>query len=333
MERRLREGRCTTKISLKEKCAKWRQKCGDFFFVSEGEKRVAHVWRWLLVAGGVVVVGAGFALVSIIREDTSLLARSDRPLAGGASASSGSLPGATATGKVNMMFKNSEANGRDTSTRNAPARGVKVNYKAQQVLVSDSADPARTLPMGTNLIGKTLTTIDTRAADQVVKVLLPYGGRASAGGELPKNTTLFGQVTYDGKGEKVFVKFTKGLLPSGQEFAVEAQALNPGDYSPGLAGHFHGNADTRVASSLGLTMIAGMSDVLTEKESLGGGGFLPGSVTPKSTMRNAIMHGVSQVAQDEATRQAEAIGQEPQYVTVDAGTDLIVSLTKAFTAN
>lgn len=280
-----------------------------------------------------VLLGAAFALFSGIHEDTSFLGRSDRSLAGGGTASASSPPGAPATGKVNMMFRNSEANGRDTSSRSVPVHGMKLNYKAQQVLVSDSADPARTLPMGTNLIGKTLTTIDTRSADQVVKVLLPYGGRASAGGELPKNTTLFGQITYDGKGEKVFVKFTKGLLPSGQEFPVEAQALNPGDYSSGLVGHFHGNADTRVASSLGLTMIAGMSDVLTEKESLGGGGLLPGSVTPKSTMRNAIMHGVSQVAQDEATRQAQAIGQEPQYVTVDAGTDLIVSLTKAFTAN
>ena len=88
----------------------------------------------------------------------------------------------------------------------------------------------------------------------------------------------------------------------------------------------------RVASSLGLTLVAGMSDVLTERESLGGGGILPGSITPKATMRNALYHGVSEVARSEATRQAEAIGQEQEYVTVDAGTDLIVSLTKAYVA-
>ena len=35
-------------------------------------------------------------------------------------------------------------------------------------------------------------------------------------------------------------------------------------------------------------------------------------------------------AQSESTRQAEAIGQEQEYVTVDAGSDLIVSLTKAY---
>jgi hypothetical protein len=86
----------------------------------------------------------------------------------------------------------------------------------------------------------------------------------------------------------------------------------------------------RVASTLGLTMVAGMSDVLTEKEAIGGGGLLPGSVTVKSTMKNALYHGISQVAQDESNRQAAAIAEEQEYVTVNAGTDLIVSLTKAY---
>ena len=90
--------------------------------------------------------------------------------------------------------------------------------------------------MGTNLIGKTLTTIDTRQADQLVKVLLPYGGRAKSGGELPKNSILFGQVTYGGKGEKVFIKFSKGVLPSGEEFQVEAQGLKSGRLFAGIGG-------------------------------------------------------------------------------------------------
>lgn len=296
---------------------------------------MARTGRWLIVAGCVVAVGVGYALIMSFREDTSFLGRTDHALASSGKASSGSGSGSGGAGpqKVDKMFQNSEANGHGATTKNTHVQGLKLNYKAQQVILGESADLARTMPMGTNLIGKSLTTIDTRDSAQLVKVLLPYGGRASAGGELPKNAVLFGQITYDGKGEKIFLKFTKGVLPSGQEFQLEAQALSPGDYSPGLAGHFHGNADTRVASSLGLTMLAGMSDVLTEKESLGGGGLMPGSVMAKSTMKNALMHGVSQVAQDESTRQAQAIGQEPQYVTVDAGTDLIVSITKAYTEN
>lgn len=297
----------------------------------DGGKEVVRLGRLGCLAAAIILGGAGATLFFGGQSDTSFLKRTDRSL----SQADGTKPPAPqasgGTGTVGKMLNNSEAKGQGERPKDSHGRGVKVNYKAQQVLVSDGAfDPARTMPMGTNLIGKTLTTIDTREAAQLVKVLLPYGGRASSGGELPKNSVLFGQVTYGGKGEKVFVKFSKGVLPSGQEFQVEAQGLSPGDYSPGLAGHFHGNADMRVASSLGLTMVAGMSDVLTEKESIGGGGLMPGSVTPKSNMRNAIYHGVSTVAQSEASRQAEAIGQAEEYVTVDAGTDLIISLSKAY---
>lgn len=312
--------------------AHWNRFTG-LFYIKDGGKNVARTWRILGAFGGVIFIGAGVTLFFNLNSDTSFLGKTDRPLSqGGGTKPPPSAPG-TNSGTVNKMLQSSEANSHGERPRSSGGRGVKVNYKAQQVLVSEGAfDPARTMPMGTNLIGKTLTTIDTRDASQLVKVLLPYGGRASAGGELPKNSILFGQVTYGGKGEKVFVKFSKGVLPSGEEFQVEAQGLSPGDYSPGLAGRFHGNTDMRVASSLGLTLVAGMSDVLTEKESLGGGGLLPGSVTPKSNMRNALFHGASKVAQTEAARQAEAIGQEQEYVTVDAGTDLIVSLTKAYVA-
>jgi len=303
------------------------------FYVKEGEKCVARTGRILGSLGGVILLGAGVTLFSNLQADTSYLGKTDQTLS---RKNDGTAPPPAAAGgssKIGRLLQNSERKPQEEHPRTTGGRATKVNYKAQQVLVSEGAfDPARTMPMGTNLIGKTLTTIDTRDPAQLVKVLLPYGGRASAGGELPANTIIFGQVTYGGKGEKIFVKFSKGTLPSGEEFQVEAQGLSPGDYSPGLSGHFHGNTDMRVASSLGLTMVAGMSDVLTEKESVGGGGILPGAVTPKSNMKNAFYHGVSQVAQDEATREIQAVGQDQEYVTVDAGSDLIVSLTKAYVA-
>ena len=310
--------------------AHWERFFG-FFSVMDGGKKVARKGRILCAFACVIGLGAILTFWMNMQSDTSFLGKTDRPLTQSSGSESTPHTQVGKSGTVGKMLQNSESQARDRKPSAASGHKMKVNYKAQQVLVSEGAfDPARTMPMGTNLIGKTLTTIDTRDASQLVKVLLPYGGRASAGGELPKSTILFGQIAYNGKGEKVFVKFNKGVLPSGEEFQVEAQGLSPSDYSPGLVGHFHGNADIRVASSLGLTMVAGMSDVLTEKESLGGGGLIPGSVTPKSNMKNAIYHGAAKVAQDEATRQAEAIGQEQEYVTVDAGTDLIVSLTKAF---
>ncbi|MBX3034591.1 MAG: hypothetical protein KF865_11760 [Bdellovibrionaceae bacterium] len=302
----------------------------SFFLVKDGGKEVLRTTRALLCAAAVILVGVCVSLFFGGQDDTSYLGKTDKPLSADVGDQTPTTPPATG-GKVGSLFRNSEARGTGETRKRPSGGGMKVNYQAKQVLVSEGAfDPARTIPMGTNLIGKTLTTIDTRQADQLVKVLLPYGGRFHAGGEIPKNSIVFGQVSYGGKGKKIFVKFSKGIFPSGEEFSLEAQALSSSDYSPGITGRFHGNADLRIASTLGLTMVAGMSDVLTEKESLGGSATQPGAVTAKANMKNALYHGVSEVAKSEAQRQAEAIGDEQEYVTVDAGSDMIVSLTKAY---
>ena len=106
------------------------------------------------------------------------------------------------------------------------------------------------------------------------------------------------------------------------EFEINAQALNPQDYSTGIFGDYHGTATVRIATTLGLSMVSGMTEVLTEKQALGESG----AVTPKATMKNAFYHGVSKVSEMEANRQAGELSNEKAYVTVDAGSDLIVSL-------
>ncbi|MDX1470829.1 MAG: hypothetical protein R3213_04980, partial [Flavobacteriaceae bacterium] len=85
---------------------------------------------------------------------------------------------------------------------------------------------------------------------------------------------------------------------------------------------YHGTATVRIATTLGLSMVSGMTEVLTEKQALGESG----AVTPKATMKNAFYHGVSKVSEMEANRQAGELSNEKAYVTVDAGSDLIVSL-------
>ena len=69
-------------------------------------------------------------------------------------------------------------------------------------------------------------------------------------------------------------------------------------------------------------MVSGMTEVLTEKKALGDKGV----VTPKATMKNAIYHGISKVSEMEAARQAQELSAERAYVTIEAGSDVIVSL-------
>lgn len=299
-----------------------------FFLVKDGGKEILRTKRTMLVAATTALGGVCVLLFFGQQDSTGFWNKSDKPIIGNDQAP---VPAPKTEGTVRKLFESSQSKDAENIPPRREGGGMKINYRAKQVLMSEGVfDAARTIPMGTNIIGRTLTTIDTRQVDQQVKVLLPYGGRFQGGGEIPKNSIVFGQVSHGGKGKKVFIKFGKGIFPGGQEFSLEAQALSPSDYSPGVSGSFHGNTDLRVASALGLTMVAGMSDVLTEKESLGGTALQSGAVTPKATMKNALYHGVSEVTRAEAGRQAEAIGDAEEYVTVDAGSDIIVSLLRSY---
>lgn len=209
-----------------------------------------------------------------------------------------------------------------------PKRDFQIKYNAKQVIVREGHfDSDKTIPTGTNLIGKLLTSIDTREKTQIYKVLLPYGGKSKGGGEIPKNTMLFGKIRYSGKGTKVFITFKRGVFPNGREFNLEAQALNTKSYSPGITGVFHGKGATRIATSLGLVMVSGMANVLVEKREVG----QTGGLTAKATLKNGLYQGISQASQMEAQRQAAEINSESEYVTIDSGQDLIINLTRSYT--
>lgn len=220
---------------------------------------------------------------------------------------------------------------KDASTvKNRPNKVIRVEptpaikLMARQVITRDDFPREdSSLPTGSNFIGKLISTIDTRDAKQFIKVLLPYGGSFDGKKVLDKDTMILGTAQYMGNGEKVYLSFTKAILPNGQEMEINAQALDPSDYSSGIRGEYHGTAGVRIATTLGLSMVSGMTEVLTEKKVHGESG----AITPKSTMKNALYHGVSKVSEMEATRQASELGQEKAYVTVEAGTDLIISLT------
>ena len=179
--------------------------------------------------------------------------------------------------------------------------------------------------MGSNLIGKLLTSIDTRQSDQFYKVLLPYGGRFKKA-FMPKGSVLFGKITYSGQGEKIFINFTQGIYPNGHEFKISAQALNPKDYSLGLTGHLHSRFATKLATTLGLSAISGVTAALTQKHPVG----ILGHTVVKSDAKNALYAGLSQTTQEESQRQAQRLNNTQAYVTIKAGAALIVNLTSAY---
>lgn len=213
--------------------------------------------------------------------------------------------------------------------KNPPSgKAAPIIYRAPLVVEREGVEliGGESLPIGTNLKGQLLTAIDTRETKQLYKVLLPEGGGDLRGGFISRGSLLFGHISYPGRGRKVFMSFSKALLPEGREVPIMAQALNAKDLSPGLVGDFHGKAKERVASTLGLTMLSAMTDTLTQKK---GSGFHR-DLTPKATLKNAFYQGVSQASEMEAKRQADQLANQPEYVTLPAGTEMIVNLLETY---
>jgi hypothetical protein len=209
----------------------------------------------------------------------------------------------------------------DVSARREPAK-----LMAKQVILRDLGGLGYGFSVGSNIVGELQSTIDTRDANQLVRVALPFGARSKDGSaEMPKGTLLMGKVNYPGKGEKVFISFVQAVLPEGKSVKLSAQALDPKDYSSGLSGHIQSQAKTRALSIAGLSMVQAMGSVMTEKEALGQG-F---QVTPKANLSNAALAGAARAAELEANRMQDQT-QAEDYVRVESGTVVIVSFTQEF---
>lgn len=228
-------------------------------------------------------------------------------------------------GIQNQSSQKNKKSRRIKSSRKRDFKKTPLKLSAKQVIErNDSSSFDSSISTGTNFIGKLISSIDTRDQESFIKVLLPYGGKG-----IEKDTILLGTLSYTGSGKKVFITFSKAITPQGKEFEINAKALNPKDYSNGLTGDYHRGATGRIAATLGLSMVSGMTEVLTEKQALGE----TGAITAKSNIKNALYHGASKATQMEASRQAQGLTGAKPYVTIESGTDLIVSLNSPLKLN
>ena len=294
-----------------------------FFLKQEAGKEVLDQKRFFGVMILILAIGALVIFYSNMSGDSSVVVNSSAPIeAGDVAETKGAIP---LSQKVSGLLQASEQHRHVASPKKqAKSTNKKIKYRAPQVIERKDSFTSK-MSLGTNLIGKLLTSIDTRESEQLYKVLLPYGGKGKHG-SIPKNTVLFGTVTYPNTGRKVFMQFSKALSPDGKEVELKAQALNAKDYSPGLEGELHSGAAMRVASTLGLTMVSAITDTLTEKQVLGS----EGAVTPKATAKNALYQGIAKASEMEAQRQMAELGNAQAYVTIPAGREMIVNLLATY---
>jgi Bacterial conjugation TrbI-like protein len=197
-----------------------------------------------------------------------------------------------------------------------------IKYRAPQI-VGDGDDSK--MKAGAKLIGFLMNPIDTRAQSKV-RVRLPRGGEQGES-EIEPGSILFGQFNYSGDGDRVQIVFSRLDSPSGTSKPINAVALDAKTFTPGIAGdEFTGNGE-KIAAGIGFNMLSGMSDTLTDRESLGNA-F--NGVQAKPSMKNALLQGVSRASQDQANQAESNIEQTRSFVLVPEGKELIIELEEDF---
>lgn len=203
---------------------------------------------------------------------------------------------------------------------------ISINYSAPQIVGDGDVSSRNMIRSGSKLIGILKNPIDTRA-QSLVRVVLPRGGEFG-NVEIQPGSVLVGHFNYNGDNDIVYIKFSRLDLPDGSSpRKISAAALDAGSFSPGIQGEEFTGGGTKLAASIGLTMFAGMTDTLTDKEAVGNS---YNSVQAKPTMKNALLQGLSKASQDQASRAASAIEQERNYVIVPEGKEMIIELLEDF---
>lgn len=308
----------------------------NYFFITDGKKEVLNTYNIKFFCIGFLILFTATEL--FWPKDQTGLSKSNNQLFNDSSENSEKQKSNSISDRASEVIKSHQIDFeaqqrlRGVKVKRVPLVPKNVIFSAKQVINrSGIGGTMQPLPSGTNFIGKLLNGIDTRDQNQIIKVLLPYGARHRNGGTIPRSTTLLGQVSYSGQGEKVYITFNRAIFPNGKEYKINAQGLSSKDYSAGLDGSYHGNADLRMAASMGLSMVSAATSILTSKSIVGGvNNNGQQTVLPDATMKNAMLHGVSKISDQESKRQAQELEQKKVYVTVEAGSDLIVSLLITF---
>lgn len=311
-------------MSFSEKLKGFWTKTKAYFFIESGGKKSLSPKRAGIAGGSLVLLLAGLGAVFSPPKDTTFYTQSTSPPLDddAKEAPTGSVPS-----EVQGIFNGGTQQLAEERKREAALRknAVRIKYFAPQIIGVASKGP-KAIKTGAKLLGFLLTSIDTREPS-LVSVLLPRGGVSDSGIEIPKDSVLMGNFAYRGGGEKVQISFARLDTPDGDSIKISAIGLDVADYTAGVRGKVFSDNSVKLASSLGLTMAASMTDVLTEREALSQFGY----AEAKPTMKNALLQGISGAAKEQAGRTAEEINSKQDYVVIPKGNEVIVQLTEDFT--
>ncbi len=168
------------------------------------------------------------------------------------------------------------------------------------------------IPVGSEI----KAVLESGATDGIVKARLTSPLFVEGEPILPENAIIFGRGRSGD--ERLFVEFTKVIFPSGESFAILAQAFDVGDKILGLKGAIVGTRTKKMAAAMAFGFLGGMADGLQDTS---GSVFLS---SKRPTVRDAALSGTSKAALDQSKAYIEEMKNSPNIIEVKSGTGLVV---------
>jgi hypothetical protein len=161
------------------------------------------------------------------------------------------------------------------------------------------------LPIGT----EAQAVLDSGASNGIVKARLVNPMLVDGEPALPEGTVVFGH----GKSteERLFIEFTKAILPSGESYSIIAQAFDGSDRILGLKGSAVGSKTKKLAMGMALGFMGGMADGL---QNTSGSSIFSVQQTP--SIRNAALAGSAKATLDQSNLYLDQVKNSPDIIEV-----------------
>lgn len=162
----------------------------------------------------------------------------------------------------------------------------------------------------------------------VKAVLLSGASNGLVRAQLKEPVTLNGETLIEqealliGQGqsteERLFIRFSKIVLRDGQTDTIQAQAADLEDKIPGLHGSLLGNHALKVASSMGLYFLSGVSAGFIDTD------VKQGAEVHKPSVKNAMLQGAAKAASEEGQEVLSSSKNKTPIIEVPSGTEIYV---------
>jgi Bacterial conjugation TrbI-like protein len=197
------------------------------------------------------------------------------------------------------------------------------SHAANQVIRrgENGNDPLTRLPIGTTISARLINSIISTNAASPVIAEIPQEILVHDTSSIPEGAKAIGQATFDDSTRRIQIRFNTLVYPDGDSHSVQAMAMMP-DGSAGLEGDYHSETGKRELGNFLGNFIAGFANGM-EDRTAGTGLGLPYEV---GSLRNGVLNGASQSAQNEAKTFSDDLAKSKAYMTLSGGKSFVIYL-------